>query len=95
MTGKSYAANLAALPGATLNALFFEAVDRFGDAAAFQRLRTADVIEDISYADAVELVRKASGGLVRAGVSRGDRVAILSENRIEKVYAIGNGKNRD
>jgi long-chain acyl-CoA synthetase len=83
VTGKSYAANLADLPGSTLTALFFEAVDRFGDAPAFQRLRTAEVIEDISYAEAAELVRNASGGLVHAGVSRGDRVAILSENRPE------------
>jgi long-chain acyl-CoA synthetase len=84
MTGRTYAANDTPVPESTLTELFFEAVDRFGQgAAAFQRFETADRIRDISYAEALDLVRRASAALSARGVARGDRVAILAENRPE------------
>lgn len=87
MTGRSYAAREADLPESTLTSLFFEAIDRFGEAPAFQWLRDADSIENISYREALDIVRRAAGGLAAAGVQRGDRVAILSENRPEWALA--------
>ncbi len=81
--GPRYASDDRSVPESTLAELFFEALDRFGDAPAFQRFETAERVVDISYAEAAELVRLAAGGMAAAGVERGDRVAILSENRPE------------
>jgi long-chain acyl-CoA synthetase len=71
----------------TLAALFLEGVDRWGEATAFQRFESADEIVDISYAAAHDMVRRAAGGLAAEGLTRGDRAAILSENRPEWAIA--------
>ncbi len=71
----------------TLTSLFFEAVDRWGEAPAFQRFESAERIVDISYDAAHDLVRRAAGGLASKGLARGDRAAILSENRPEWAIA--------
>ena len=65
VTGRSYAAREADLPESTLTSLFFEAIDRFGEAPAFQRFRDADSIENISYREALDIARRAAGGLTR------------------------------
>jgi long-chain acyl-CoA synthetase len=82
-----YAANETSVPESTLCALFFEGVDRFGPEPAFQRFETAERIVDITYDEALETVRRVSGGLAAAGLARGDRAAILSENRPEWALA--------
>lgn len=87
MTQLEYYADDTPVPESTLNELFFEAVDRFGAAAAFQRFETAERIVDISYLEALETVQRASAALTRRGVEPGDRVAILSENRPEWAMA--------
>ena len=87
MTALDYYANETPVPESTLVDLFFEAVERFGDGPAFQRFESADRIVDISYAQALETVRKVSAGLAARGVRRGDRVAILSQNRPEWAMA--------
>ena len=78
-----YFANEVPVPESTLTELFFEAVDTFGSKAAFQRFETADRLVDIGYHEAFELVRAVSAALVTHDIERGDRVAILSENRVE------------
>lgn len=87
MTTLDYIADETPVPESTLTDLFFEAVDRFGGAAAFQRFESEDSIVDISYDDALETVRRVSAGLASRGIQRGDRVAILSENRPEWALA--------
>lgn len=87
MTTLDYIADATPVPESTLTDLFFEAVDRFGGAAAFQRFESEDSIVDISYDDALETVRRVSAGLASRGIQRGDRVAILSENRPEWALA--------
>src|SRR5205809_7504054 len=39
----------------------------------------------LAYADALDRTPRTAGGLVAAGIGAGDRVAVLSENRLEMV----------
>ncbi|MDX1645514.1 MAG: long-chain fatty acid--CoA ligase [Longimicrobiales bacterium] len=87
MSDRDYAADDTPVPESTLAELFFEAVDRFGDEAAFQRFESAERIVDISYREALRTVRQVAYALSARGVERGDRVAILSENRPEWALA--------
>src|SRR5689334_3631949 len=72
-------------PG-TLNQLFFDAADRFKKPDALQ-YRKDGTYRPISHAEITERVRHLARGLSSLGVRRGDRVAILSENRPEWAIA--------
>ena len=87
MTDMDYYADETPVPESTLTELFFEAVDRFGGDAAFQRFASASRIVDISYDEALTTVMKAASALAQRGIRRGDRVAILAENRPEWAMA--------
>ncbi|HSM62171.1 MAG TPA: long-chain fatty acid--CoA ligase [Longimicrobiales bacterium] len=83
MSHPTYAANPIPVEPRTLTDLFLEAVDRFGDAPAFGRIGPGLEVEHVSYADVLDLTRRVAAGLAAEGLSRGDRVAILSHNRLE------------
>ncbi|HEX9887358.1 MAG TPA: long-chain fatty acid--CoA ligase, partial [Longimicrobiales bacterium] len=84
MADIDYFANEAELPEGTLAQLFLETVDRFGDAPAFRAfVGDTDELRSISHREARALVRQVTGGLQALGIQRGDRVAILSDNRPE------------
>ncbi len=72
-------------PG-TLNRLFFDAVSKFNRPDALQ-VKTGGVYKPISHAEVADRVRHAARGLSSLGIRRGDRVAILSENRPEWAIA--------
>ena len=72
-------------PG-TLNQLFFDAADRFEKPNALQYKKDGSY-RPISHAEILERVRHLARGLSSLGVRRGDRVAILSENRPEWAIA--------
>ncbi len=72
-------------PG-TLTKLFFDATARFSKPAAL-RHKQGGAWVDISHAEMLERVRRTSLALQELGLSRGDRVAILSENRPEWAIA--------
>jgi long-chain acyl-CoA synthetase len=72
-------------PG-TLNQLFFEAASKFNRPDALQ-VKTGGSYKPISHSEVADRVRHAARGLSSLGVRRGDRVAILSENRPEWAIA--------
>jgi long-chain acyl-CoA synthetase len=73
------------VPG-TLTELFFEALEKFHRDDAYQVKRDGRY-QPISHATVRERVRRLALGLQELGLARGDRVAILSENRPEWAFA--------
>jgi long-chain acyl-CoA synthetase len=69
-------------PG-TLTKLFFDAVAEHGHKSAAVRYKAGGAWHDITHAELERRVRHFALALKRLGVRRGDRVAILSENRPE------------
>src|SRR6059058_1571090 len=72
-------------PG-TLNQLFFDAISKFNRPDALQ-VKAGGSYHPISHAEVALRVRRAACGLQDLGISRGARVAILSENRPEWAIA--------
>jgi long-chain acyl-CoA synthetase len=70
----------------TLVAIFQNRVKRYGSRAALSAKKEGEY-RDISWREFGETVRWFSLGLVSLGVEKGDRVALLSENRPEWAYA--------
>jgi len=73
------------VPG-TLTELFFEALEKFHRDDAYQVKRDGRY-QPISHATVLERVRRLALGLQELGLARGDRIAILSENRPEWAFA--------
>jgi long-chain acyl-CoA synthetase len=71
----------------TLNEIFFGALDRFRDRPVAMRAKRDGAWQPVSYADLYTRVRDLSFGLRALGIRRGDRVALLSENRPEWAVA--------
>ncbi|MGH7677203.1 MAG: AMP-binding protein, partial [Gemmatimonadaceae bacterium] len=72
-------------PG-TLNKLFFDAVEKHQKADTLQVKRNG-AYQPISSRELADQVRQVALGLRELGINRGDRVAILSENRPEWAIA--------
>src|SRR5687768_5189110 len=68
-------------PG-TLNALFFTAIEKHNKPNALQ-VKRGGAYQSISSSELADRVRQVGLGLGALGIKRGDRVAILSENRPE------------
>ena len=78
-------ANPAEIPEGTLVDLFLRAVDRLGDRAAYNV--TGEQARTFTYAQVRDEVRRGAAALAGSGLKRGDRAAILSENRVEWALA--------
>ncbi len=72
-------------PG-TLTQLFFDAVSKFNRPDALQ-VKVGGAYKQISHGEVAKRVRHAARGMTGLGAKRGDRVAILSENRPEWAIA--------
>lgn len=79
---RRYAANPADLPRGTLVELFFGAIDRYGHDAALQA-KVGGEWRSISHRELETRVRRIVLAFRTFGLERGDRIAILSENRPE------------
>jgi len=65
--------------------VFFRQADRYGD-RALVRHHDGTAWREVSWSRMRELVLRVAARLVREGVSAGDRVVIMSENRLEWLY---------
>ncbi len=70
----------------TFNRFFEQSVQHFPDRVAF-RLKTPEGYREVAYREVHRQARGVALGLMGMGLRRGARVAILSENRPEWVYA--------
>jgi long-chain acyl-CoA synthetase len=73
-------------PG-TLTQLLFETIDKYGYKPAALKVKLGGRWQDITHAELLTRVTRFALALRRLGVRRGDRVAILSENRPEWAIA--------
>jgi len=69
-----------------LNQLLFEAIEKYNKPDAMQ-VRVGEQYTPVSHATLLDRIRRVSHGLREIGIRRGDRVAILSENRPEWAIA--------
>ncbi len=79
-------ANDTKVPAGTLVDLFLESAARRRPEPAYQYFAGKRLI-GISHTEVLDTVRRAAGALRARGITRGDRVAILSENRPEWAMA--------
>jgi len=80
-TGVDYVSNAADLPQGTLIDLFLDAVDRGGERA--QLFRTEQGWQPVGHAEILHNVRAIAAAMRADGLTRGDHVGILAENRPE------------
>lgn len=80
METRTYAANPADLEPGTLVQLFFQAIDRYGKADALLE-KSSSEWRKFSHQKLEEDVRRFVLALDEMGVQRGDRIALMSENR--------------
>jgi len=83
----SHTKNDTPVPTSTLVELFFEAVELHRERVALQRMTSETSLADITYGDVLVSVKQIVAALEGRGIVRGDRVAILSENRPEWALA--------
>ena len=65
--------------------MFFSNVERLQDRTAYM-YKDVGIYKSISFKEAAEWVKKIASGLVNLGIERGDKVALLSENRYEWAF---------
>ena len=87
MSMRTYAADERPVTLKTLTQIFFEGVDAHGGGEAFGRILPSKEVEYFSFLEVVVQARRVAGGLEARGIVRGDRVGIMSPNRLEWALA--------
>lgn len=72
--------------GYTLNQMFIESVKKYSNSPAIYN-KVHGEYRTIKYRELGEKVRMLTSGLVALGVQKGDRIALISENRLEWAIA--------
>ena len=81
MSALDHTSNPADLPSGTLAELFLTAVGKHGGHLAYRYFPDeGNDLANITFDEVYEVVRAAAAGLQALGLTRGERVAILSEN---------------
>lgn len=73
----------------TVPEMFLQAIERFAsipDKYAYSR-KINGIYEGVTFAEVAECVEKFAVGLLELGIKRGDRIGIVSENRLEWIIA--------
>jgi len=70
----------------TINQVFKNRVEKYGDRLAVEK-RRGDAWETATWSEYYQRARNVGLGLLGLGIQKGERVAILSDNRLEWVYA--------
>lgn len=86
MTTRDYVHTPGTLLPGTLNELFLDGVDQFGELPAYRDPKGTEWVS-ISHREVLERVRRASASLRSLEVESGHRAAILAENRSEWALA--------
>jgi long-chain acyl-CoA synthetase len=86
MTTRDYVKTPGTLLPGTLNELFLDGVDQFGELPAYRDPKGTEWVS-ISHREVLERVRRASAALRSLEVESGHRAAILAENRSEWALA--------
>jgi long-chain acyl-CoA synthetase len=86
-TTRQYAANPADVPRGTLVELFYDAVERVDSDDAMRYRAGPSDWRSVTHRDLLQRVTRTALGLESLGIERGQRVAILSENRPEWAQA--------
>ena len=88
MSPLEHASSPADLPAGTLGELFLQAVEEHGDRLAYRYFPDGGSdLDDVTFDEVYEVVRATAAALQALGLNRGDKVAILSENRLEWLFA--------
>ena len=88
MSALDHTSNPADLPSGTLAELFLTAVGKHGGHVAYRYFPDeGNDLANITFDEVYGVVRAAAAGLQALGLTRGERVAILSENCLEWVLA--------
>ncbi len=85
--GRTRAAEINLTPDLTIPKVFVQSAHRYGDRKVAMREKEYGIWRPITWADYFERVKAIALGLVALGLERGDKVALIGDNRPEGLWA--------
>ncbi len=71
----------------SIPAMFTDVCNRYGNSKTAIKFKKKGKYTDINHSELCELIEKVALGLMELGIHKGDRVGIMSENRIEWIIS--------